>query len=1176
MSVGETANFDYTINATNVTFQGRSSLDRFGAVNYYWTFGDGTDFTGQTASHTYAVSGAYNVHLSAAIGSGHAAADALVLVPASPPTITAITDDVLPITVALSNGQTTNDNDLTVKVSLPSGSGVTAASAGDVLQLVDPWQTLTSYTLTASDIANGYATVQTGFLFDGTYDLTAQIVSDGGSGATSESSGVFEVTVDATAPAAPALGFGPGVSDTNGATASEAQFPGAVTVRGTEPGTTITVTFTNGPNTVTKTVSGLGFDQGVTLTAADVAALTDGTILVSAVQTDGVGNASPASTTSFTLDTQAPLPPVLALGTGVAFGGATAAEAMQAGGVVTVSAEAGTTITVNFFGNNVVHKTLIATGVPQVVTLGPGDISFLGDGNITVGAVAQDAAGNSSSPASPAFFTLDTLPPPPGVLIITNPLIDINEVFQVPFVVFGVEVGGSGVVTFNDGTLANTKTVNVFAGTTSYQVDLTGFGRYVTSSLTLYDAAGNSNTSAGNSTIVATSTDLVLLVSEFLSISPSEWRPNPAYTSVTLKDTGFNLGNLTDIQVASLGPAGVNFMQSTTGALYLTVAQYQALGSVALVPTDTVRLRDTNANITGLDFSTLQAGGIDQINATGDNTLTINLAQAGALGAGLTLTSSDVVTLAAPAAALEALPPEDFAALAGKGIDFIHSTDGTLTLNVAQALGAPKLTASDTVTVADDGATISGLTASQLRALATKGVDALVATSGDLAFTRVQFLNRGAMTLAAAGDVVLADTSGQLAALAAQFGTLAANGVDRIDSLTGLFRLSLADYQALGTVALTSSDVVTLADTNANLTGLDFAALKAGGIDKIDAIGDHKLTIDLAQYGALGAGLTLTGSDVVTLADSGNVTTGLSSLSAGAITALAGAYIDKIDATDNQLSFSVAQFQALRTVIVEATDALTVTGDDANDVASFSRQTFTANDSFDGGGGTDTLVLGGDYSAGLTFGTFGLVDVERVTLLAGHSYNLTTTDANVRAGHFLTVNGGGLGALDSLDFDGSAETNGRFRMTGGAGADTLTGGGGNDTITGGDGADLLHGGGGADTFVYSAPSQSTGTTHDTVADFNAGEDWFDFDRVVSGVQAFSGTVSSGGSFDSDLSSIFGDRIHFQSASVVSVNGGNLDGHTLLVVTADTSYLAGSDYVVDITGFSGALTVSNFK
>src|SRR5947207_754654 len=96
--------------------------------------------------------------------------------------------------------------------------------------------------------------------------------------------------------------------------------------------------------------------------------MTDGTISVRAKQTDAAGNTqiAAAATHSFTLGTGAPDASSLALGTGVA-NGATAAEATQAGGVVTVTGEAGDSISVTFTnGIHTVTKLLTGTGASQI------------------------------------------------------------------------------------------------------------------------------------------------------------------------------------------------------------------------------------------------------------------------------------------------------------------------------------------------------------------------------------------------------------------------------------------------------------------------------------------------------------------------------------------------------------------------------------------------------------------------------------------------------------------------------------------------------------------------------------------------------------------------------------------------------------------------------------------
>src|SRR5213078_4676678 len=143
----------------------------------------------------------------------------------------------------------------------------------------------------------------------------------------------------------------------------------------------------------------------------------------------------------------------------------------------------------------------------------------------------------------------------------------------------------------------------------------------------------------------------------------------------------------------------------------------------------------------------------------------------------------------------------------------------------------------------------------------------------------------------------------------------------RIDSSTDLVTLNVAQVLALGTVVLTAADVVTLADTGAKLAALtpaglatlgdsganlaalstvSIGALAGKGVDRIDAT-DNALSLSVAQALALGM-VGLTAADVVTLADTG---AHLKALSAAQIAVLAKC-IDIVDASDNALTLSVA------------------------------------------------------------------------------------------------------------------------------------------------------------------------------------------------------------------------------------------------------------------------------
>jgi Ca2+-binding RTX toxin-like protein len=104
-----------------------------------------------------------------------------------------------------------------------------------------------------------------------------------------------------------------------------------------------------------------------------------------------------------------------------------------------------------------------------------------------------------------------------------------------------------------------------------------------------------------------------------------------------------------------------------------------------------------------------------------------------------------------------------------------------------------------------------------------------------------------------------------------------------------------------------------------------------------------------------------------------------------------------------------------------------------------------------------------------------------------NSYAITTVDANVAAGASLVVIALSLRGVETLSFNGGAETDGRFNVRGGRGNDTITAGAGSDQINGFLGADQLRGGGGNDYFEYYDALHSTAAAMDSILDFTAGD-----------------------------------------------------------------------------------------
>ena len=215
--------------------------------------------------------------------------------------ITSVTDDVGSITGTLSSGGSTDDTNLTVKVSL---SG-TNAVAGDTIQIYNGTgtgsQLGTSYTLTSTDISNGFANVQTGTLTNGnTYTITARITDVAGNQSL-VSSNSFVETVDTTAPTATATVTA--ISSDSGTSGDYITNVASQTVSGTYTGTlgsgeSIQVS-ANGTTWVTATASGGTWSaSGVTLSSGS------GTLSVRTIDT--AGNSTSGTGHSYTLDQTAP------------------------------------------------------------------------------------------------------------------------------------------------------------------------------------------------------------------------------------------------------------------------------------------------------------------------------------------------------------------------------------------------------------------------------------------------------------------------------------------------------------------------------------------------------------------------------------------------------------------------------------------------------------------------------------------------------------------------------------------------------------------------------------------------------------------------------------------------------------------------------------------------------
>ena len=360
--------------------------------------------------------------------------------------------------------------------------------------------TASAITLAASDLGTGV-----GQLDEGSISVSAVAMDAAGNRSTA---GTTSFTLDSQV-TAPAITLGTGVS--GDVSQAEATLASGVVQVTAESGSTVVLTFTDTQgDTVQRTVTATSAASAVTLAASelgtDTGKLGSGRITISAVATDAAGNVSEAGSFGFTLDLDAPNPPGISLGNGVV-GDVSASEATQAGGVLQVSAESGSTVNLTFtdVSGHSVTRTFTAGNAAgnaaSAITLAGTDLGTgnnqLSDGSITVSATATDAAGNKGQ-AGTFTFTLDRTAPAAATVTYSNGVISVAG-----------EQGSTISLTLTDAASPpNSVTRSItLAGTTAGTLaltaqDLTALADGTISfSSSTRDAAGNSTSGTGSFTL---------------------------------------------------------------------------------------------------------------------------------------------------------------------------------------------------------------------------------------------------------------------------------------------------------------------------------------------------------------------------------------------------------------------------------------------------------------------------------------------------------------------------------------------------------------------------------------------------------------------------------------------------------------------------------------------------
>ncbi len=296
------------------------------------------------------------------------------------PVITAVTDDT-----GTGGDGITSDATLTL-----TGT----AEAGATIEVFDGAVSLG----TATADETGAWTFTTAPLADGQHSLTA-VASDAAGNASAASNPVV-MTVDTVPPGATVI---TGFSNDTGAAGDGITGDNTLVITGTaEAGATVTIL--NGGAVLGKVAA-----NGAGAWSFTTGVLADGGYSFTATAQDAAGNQSVSAPLAVTIDTAAPLAPVITRlddDTGIFGDGITQDNTITARG----TAEAGATVEV--FANGASLGTATANGAGAwSFTAAP-----LADGAYTFTAVATDAAGNASAASAGVNTTIDTTAPAAPVI----------------------------------------------------------------------------------------------------------------------------------------------------------------------------------------------------------------------------------------------------------------------------------------------------------------------------------------------------------------------------------------------------------------------------------------------------------------------------------------------------------------------------------------------------------------------------------------------------------------------------------------------------------------------------------------------------------------------------------------------------------------------------------------
>ncbi|MDS9609177.1 Ig-like domain-containing protein [Pseudomonas aeruginosa] len=376
-----------------------------------WTYTPSTPIANGTVVNVVAQDAAGNSSPGASVTVDSQAPAAPVLNPSNGTTLSGTAEPGATVTLTDGNGnpigQVTADGSgnwsFTPGTPLPNGTVVNATASDPTGNTSAPASTTVDSVAPAAPVVNPSngaeisGTAEPGAtvtLTDGSGNPIGQVTADGsGNWSFTPSTPLADGTVvnaTATDPAGNTSGQGSTTVDAIAPATPTVNLSNGSSLSGTaEPGSTVILTDGNGNPIAEVTADGSG-----NWTYTPSTPIANGTV-VNVVAEDAAGNSSPPATV--TVDSSAPPAPVINPSNGV---------------VISGTAEAGATVTLTDAGGN---------PIGQVTADGSGNWSFtpgtpLSNGTV-VNAVAQDAAGNTSGPAS---TTVDSVAPAAPVIDPSN------------------------------------------------------------------------------------------------------------------------------------------------------------------------------------------------------------------------------------------------------------------------------------------------------------------------------------------------------------------------------------------------------------------------------------------------------------------------------------------------------------------------------------------------------------------------------------------------------------------------------------------------------------------------------------------------------------------------------------------------------------------------------------